>query len=54
LTHNWDEVEPDPNQVTVMERALVLPGGQSNIKLSRGAKALSCMRPEGSRRELRV
>ena len=54
MTHNWDEAEPDPNQVTVPERALVLPGGQLNIKLTRGAKALSCKRSEESHRELRV
>lgn len=54
MTHNWDEVEPDPNQVTMLERALVLPGGQSSIKLTRGAKALSCKRSEESSRELGV
>ncbi|NWQ77410.1 HGD dioxygenase, partial [Columbina picui] len=52
LTHDWDEVEPDPNQVTMLERALVLPGGQSNIKPTRGAKVLSCKRSEESCREL--
>lgn len=54
MTHDWDEVEPDPNQVTLPERALVLPGGQSNIKPTRGAKALSCKRSEESCRELGV
>lgn len=54
MTHNWDEVEPDPNQVTVLERARVLPRGQSNIKLTRGAKALSCKSSEESRRDLGV
>lgn len=48
MTHDWDEIEPDPNQVTMLEGALVLPGGQSNIKLIRSAKALSCKRSDGS------
>lgn len=38
----------------MLERALVLPGGQSNIKLIRAAKALSCKRSEESHRELMV
>lgn len=48
MTHDWDEIEPDPNQVTMLEGALVLPGGQSNVKLIRSAKALSYKRSEGS------
>lgn len=38
----------------MLGRALVLPGGQSNIKLTRGAKSLSCKRSEESCRELGV